>query len=137
MNINVKLSERTCTLFIEGDVNTLTAPELDNAIEENLGNENKIADILTKDLINKMTLISPIPQQNLPQKKKIIENLKQEKEESFEEKDEEDLTPDYDEEEEEESDDSYIENLNPKKESKNDKNALDVIFALESYYDCK
>ena len=94
----------------------------DNAIEEDLGNENKIADILTKDLINKMTLISPIPQQNLPQKKKIIENLKQEKEESFEEKDEEDLTPDYDEEEEEESDDSYIENLNPKKEIKNDKN---------------
>ena len=35
MNINVKLSERTRTLFIEGDVNTLTAPELDNAIEEN------------------------------------------------------------------------------------------------------
>ena len=29
-----------------------------------------------KDLMNKMTLISPIPKQNLPQKKVIIEKLK-------------------------------------------------------------
>ena len=95
--------------------------EKNSVIEEDLGNDKNIADILTKDLINKMTLISPIPQQNLPIKKKITENLKQEKEESFEEKDEEDITPD-DEEEEEESDDSYIEDLNPKNEIKNNQN---------------
>ena len=94
--------------------------EKNSVIEEDLGNDKNIADILTKDLINKMTLISPIPQQNLPIKKKITENLKQEKEESFEEKDEEDITPD-DEEEEEESDDSYIEDLNPKNGIKNEK----------------
>jgi hypothetical protein len=44
----------------------------DSITEEDLGNGKKIVDFLTKDLINKMTLISPIPQQNLPQKKKLL-----------------------------------------------------------------
>ena len=89
--------------------------EKDSVIEEELGNDKKMFDFLTKDLINKMTLISPIPKQKLPQKMPIIENLMQEKKESFEEKDEEDLSPD--EEEEEESDDSDIEDFKPKKEN--------------------
>ena len=89
--------------------------EKDSVIEEELGNDKKMFDFLTKDLINKMTLISPIPKQNLPQEMPIIENLMQEKKESFEEKDEEDLSPD--EEEEEESDDSDIEDFKPKKEN--------------------
>ena len=94
--------------------------EKDSITEEDLGNGKKIVDFLTKDLINKMTLISPIPQQNLPQKKTIMENLMQEKDESFEEKEEEDLSPD--EEEGEESDDSNIEDLNPQNEIKIIKN---------------
>ena len=44
--------------------------EKDSVIEEELGNDKKMFDFLTKDLINKMTLISPIPKQNLLSKKK-------------------------------------------------------------------
>ena len=82
--------------------------EKDNTIEEELKADNKkLDDFLTKELINKMTLISPIPQKNLPNKNIIKEVLMQEKEESFEEKEEESLSPD----EEEESDDSDFENF--------------------------
>ena len=53
--------------------------EKGNESVEELENDKKdINDLLTKDLINKMTLISPIPKQNLPKKKIIIENLVQE-----------------------------------------------------------
>ena len=83
--------------------------EKDNASIEELENDKKdINDLLTKDLINKMTLISPIPKQNLPKKKIIIENLVQEKEESFDEKEEEEFSP---EEEDSDDDSSDIEEL--------------------------
>ena len=40
-------------------------------IEELENDKNKLNNLLTKDLINKMTDISPIPTKNLPQKKKL------------------------------------------------------------------
>ena len=39
-------------------------------IEELENDKNKLNNLLTKDLINKMTDISPIPTKNLPQKKR-------------------------------------------------------------------
>ena len=95
--------------------------EKDNSGEDFDNDKKDINDLLTKDLINKMTLISPIPKQNLPKKKIIIENLVQEKEESFDEK-EEDLSP---EEEDSNDDSSDIEELKRNVQIKNDKNLDD------------
>lgn len=86
-------------------------------IEELENDKNKLNNLLTKDLINKMTDISPIPTKNLPQKKEIKEILIQEKEESFDEKDKNDFSSD--EEEDIDDDSSDIEDFKPKDEINN------------------
>ena len=86
-------------------------------IEELENDKNKLNNLLTKDLINKMTDISPIPTKNLPQKKEIKEILLQEKEESFDEKDKNDFSSD--EEEDIDDDSSDIEDFKPKDEINN------------------
>ena len=50
-----------------------------------IDNTKNINDLIPKDLMNKMTFISPIYKRNLPKKKTIEEQLVLEKEESFEE----------------------------------------------------
>ena len=84
------------------------------SLEEPDNDKKDLNYLLTADLINKMTLISTIPKQNLPKNKKITEILAQEREESFEEKDQEDFS--NEEEDSEDDSDSDLEEI--KKEVK-------------------
>ena len=91
--------------------------EKDNVSLEETDNDKKdMNHLIPTDLMNKMTLISPIPKQNLPKKKLIQEILAQEREESFEERDKEDFSPE--EEDSEDDDDSDSDLVEIKKEVK-------------------
>ena len=91
--------------------------EEERTIKKEVDNNKKIEDLLIKDFINEMTLINSIPKQNLSEKRVIMENLIQKKEEQFKEKEQEDLFPYND--KEEENDDNAIEYLNLKDEIQN------------------
>ena len=53
--------------------------KINESIDDLENDKEKLNDLLPVELMNKMTLISPIPQHNLPQKKIIHEILRQEK----------------------------------------------------------
>ncbi len=42
MNVETTLNEKICTVTVEGEINTLTAPQLSQAISENAANSNKL-----------------------------------------------------------------------------------------------
>ena len=90
--------------------------------KENMNDEfiydKKIDELLSKELVNKLITISPLPPQDLSKKKVIIENLMQEKEESISQKSGDDSSSVN---EEEESDSSDIENISNKKQKNKNK----------------
>lgn len=107
------------------ELNLFYSPSLkrkgkESPLEGESGNDKKIENLLTKEIINKITLVSNISQQNLLKKRELMENLIEEKEESFEEKYDENLFSDY--EKNEESEDNYIEDLNDKNKVQNIEN---------------
>lgn len=70
--------------------------EKKDAIAIDLDYNKNIKELIPKDLMKIMTYISPIPKKNLPKKKAIIEKLTQEKEESYEEKSEDNFSKEGD-----------------------------------------
>ena len=53
MTITSSLNDRTCTLAVEGDIDTLTSPELEKAVEENAPTCDKlILDLAGVDYIS-------------------------------------------------------------------------------------
>ena len=79
-------------------------------INEELIYDKKIDELLSKELINKLISISPLPPQDLSKKLIITENLIQEREESISKKSEEDLSSNYEEEENDNSDNEDFSN---------------------------
>ena len=89
------------------------------SLEETDNYKKDLNYLLTKDLINNMKLISPIPKQNLPKKKPITEVLIKKRVESFDEQ-EEDFFPEED--CEEDDNDSDLEEIKEEIKAENNDN---------------